>query len=298
MAAEDTSKALETQDANVVISNLINDPVGYITAHQDTLITLCGNLVYALAILVVGWIIAKGFSGILTKVLNKAKVEKTIAAFAGHLVKYAILAFVITAVLGRLGIETASFIAIIGAASFAVGMALQGSLSNFAAGVLLLIFRPIKAGEYVNVAGQEGVVQEITIFTTTLLSGDHKVIVIPNSAVGSGTIINFSRQEKRRVDFNFNVAYGSNIAAAKSALKSMFEADTRVIKEDGITTVVSAHGASAITIHCRVWVKGADYWNVFFDNNEKALEALASAKVDIPFNTITVINKNSQSKKN
>ena len=187
MAAEDTSKALETQDANVVISNLINDPVGYITAHQDTLITLCGNLVYALAILVVGWIIAKGFSGILTKVLNKAKVEKTIAAFAGHLVKYAILAFVITAVLGRLGIETASFIAIIGAASFAVGMALQGSLSNFAAGVLLLIFRPIKAGEYVNVAGQEGVVQEITIFTTTLLSGDHKVIVIPNSAVGSGT---------------------------------------------------------------------------------------------------------------
>lgn len=125
MAAEDTSKALETQDANVVISNLINDPVGYITAHQDTLITLCGNLVYALAILVVGWIIAKGFSGILTKVLNKAKVEKTIAAFAGHLVKYAILAFVITAVLGRLGIETASFIAIIGAASFAVGMALR-----------------------------------------------------------------------------------------------------------------------------------------------------------------------------
>ena len=234
-AAEEAAKEPQSVE---VLNSFISDPVGYVTAHQDAIISVCTNLLYAMLILVIGWLVAKVFGGITNKVLSKAKVEVTIARFAGQLVKYAILAFVITAALGRLGIETASFIAIIGAASFAVGMALQGSLSNFAAGVLLLIFRPIKAGEYVNVAGQEGVVQEITIFTTALLSVDNKMIVIPNSAVGSGTIINFSREEKRRVDFNFSIAYGSDIETAKKALRQMFEADDRVIKEDGITTVV------------------------------------------------------------
>lgn len=293
MAAEEVAKETveNSTSADAVISGFISDPVGYITSHQDAIVTLCCNVLYALAILVVGWIVAKMFGSIVSKVLNKANVEKTISTFAGHLIKYAILAFVFTAALGRLGIETASFIAIIGAASFAVGMALQGSLSNFAAGVLLLFFRPIKSGEYVNVAGQEGVVQEITIFTTTLLSVDNKVIVIPNSAVGSGTIINFSREPKRRVDFNFSVAYGSNIPVAKAALTKMFEADSRVLKEEGITVVISSLGESSINIHCRAWVNSADYWNVFFDCNEKALESLSSAKVEIPFKTITVINR-------
>ena len=287
-AAEEAAKEPQSVE---VLNSFISDPVGYVTAHQDAIISVCTNLLYAILILVIGWLVAKVFGGITNKVLSKAKVEVTIARFAGQLVKYAILAFVITAALGRLGIETASFIAIIGAASFAVGMALQGSLSNFAAGVLLLIFRPIKAGEYVNVAGQEGVVQEITIFTTALLSVDNKMIVIPNSAVGSGTIINFSREEKRRVDFNFSIAYGSDIETAKKALRQMFEADDRVIKEDGITTVVSALGEPAVTIHCRVWVKSANYWDVFFDGNEKALAALGKAAVEIPYRTISVINK-------
>lgn len=293
MATEEVAnKAVDTApSADAVISGFVSDPVGYITAHQDAIITLCGNLLYAIAILVIGWMFAKIFGSVVCKIFTKANVEKTIASFAGQLVKYAILAFVITAALGRLGIETASFIAIIGAASFAVGMALQGSLSNFAAGVLLLFFRPIKAGEYVCVAGTEGVVQEITIFTTTMLSVDNKVIVIPNSAVGSGTIINFSREPKRRVDYNFSVAYGSNIEDAKKCLTEMFSSDSRVIKEDGITVVVSELAESSITIHCRVWVKSADYWDVFFWGNENAIAALTKAKVEIPFKTITVINK-------
>ena len=191
VAAKVAEEAAKEPQSVEVLNSFISDPVGYITAHQDAIISVCTNLIYAVIILVIGWMVAKLFGSIANKILTKAKVEKTIANFAGQLIKYAILAFVITAALGRLGIETASFIAIIGAASFAVGMALQGSLSNFAAGVLLLIFRPIKAGEYVNVAGQEGVVQEITIFTTTLLSVDNKLIVIPNNSVGSGTIINY-----------------------------------------------------------------------------------------------------------
>ncbi|MCR4554878.1 MAG: mechanosensitive ion channel [Succinivibrionaceae bacterium] len=291
VAAKAAEEAAKEPQSVEVLNSFISDPVGYITAHQDAIISVCTNLIYAVIILVIGWMVAKLFGSIANKILTKAKVEKTIANFAGQLIKYAILAFVITAALGRLGIETASFIAIIGAASFAVGMALQGSLSNFAAGVLLLIFRPIKAGEYVNVAGQEGVVQEITIFTTTLLSVDNKLIVIPNSSVGSGTIINYSREEKRRVDFNFGVAYNADIETAKKTLRQMFEADARVIKEDGITTVVSALGESAVTIHCRVWVKGSDYWDVFFDGNEKALLALKKAEVEIPYRTVTVINK-------
>ncbi len=294
MAVEEVAKdAAGTPASHSFISGLINDPIGYFTAHQDAILTVCWNVVYALAILVIGWIIAGIFCSVATKILTKAKVEITISRFAGHLVKYAILAFVITAALGRLGIETASFIAIIGAASFAVGMALQGSLSNFAAGVLLLFFRPIKAGEYVTVGGVEGTVEEITIFTTTLLTTDNKMIVIPNSTVSSGTIINFSRQPKRRVDFVFQVAYGSNIDVAKKALSDMFTADERVIKEDGITVVVSSLGSSSVNISCRVWVKSADYWGVFFDSNEKSLKVLADAGVEIPFNTMTVVTKNS-----
>lgn len=291
MATEEVAKEAAEPQSVEVLNSFISDPVGYVTAHQDAIISLCGNVFYAVVILVIGWLVAKLFGSIANKILVKANIEKTIATFAGQLVKYAILAFVITAALGRLGIETASFIAIIGAASFAVGMALQGSLSNFAAGVLLLVFRPIKAGEYVNVAGQEGVVQEITIFTTTLLTIDNKVVVIPNSSVGSGVIVNFSREEKRRVDYNFNIAYSSDLDAAKKALREMFEADARVIKEDGITTVISAWNDSSITMHCRVWVKSADYWDVFFDGNEKALAALKKANVEVPFKTINVIKK-------
>ncbi len=157
---------------------------------------------------------------------------------------------------------------------------------------MLLLFRPIKVGEFIEAAGQTGTVQEITIFTTTLLSVDNKLIILPNSAVSSATIINYSRMEKRRVNIDFGVAYGSDLKKAKAALLAVFEADSRIIKEDGITVVIGSLGESSINITTRVWVKNADYWDVYFDNTEKAVTALTEAGIEIPFKTITVMNKN------
>lgn len=289
MAEEKATEQLDV--VTNVVTNVVTDPIGYIQAHQNEIVEFGLNITAAVVILVIGWIIAKLFSNVSLKLMNKAKVETTVAKFISNIFKYAILVFVITAALSKVGIQTASFVAIIGAASFAVGMALQGSLSNFAAGVILLIFRPIKVGEFVEVGGQTGTVEEITIFTTTLLTVDNKVIIIPNSAVGSGVITNFSRMEKRRVDFSFGIEYGSDLKKAKEVLTKMFESDERVIKEDGITVVIGAMKDSSIEVVCRVWVKSANYWDVYFDNTEKAVETLNAANIGIPFKTITIVNK-------
>ena len=223
--------------------------------------------------------------------MTKASIEQTVSKFISNLIQYAVIAFVLTAALAQVGVHTASFVAIVGAASFAVGMALQGSLSNFASGVLLLIFRPIKVGEVVEAAGKTGSVQEITIFTTTFLTPDNKVIIIPNSSISAGTIINYSRMEKRRVDFSFGIEYGSDLKKAKEAITKMFESDERVLKEDGITVVIGSLGESSINVTARVWCKGSDYWDVYFDNTEKVVAALTEAGINIPFKTVTVINQ-------
>ena len=170
-------------------------------------------------------------------------------------------------------------------------MSLQGSLSNFAAGVILLIFRPIKVGEFVEVAGHQGVVEEITIFTTSLITGDNKVIIIPNSAVSAGSITNYSRMDTRRVDFVFGVEYGSDLKKVRETLESVFKSDDRILKDKDLTIVVGALNTSSVDFTCRVWVKNADYWGVFFDTNEKVYNALRAAGIGIPFQTVTVVNQ-------
>lgn len=286
-----TTNTANTQTTQIEIpSQLLNDPLGYLELHQGIIISYLLDITFAIAILIIGWMAAKLISKFLHALMTKAKVEPTVTTFVSNIVKYIIIAFIVTAALAKVGIQTASFVAILGAASFAIGMSLQGSLSNFAAGVLLLLFRPIKIGEYIDAAGSSGTVKEITIFTTTLLTADNKTIIIPNNAISAGTIVNYSRMDKRRVDINFGVEYGSDLKAAKNALTKMFNSDSRIIKEDGITVVVSSLDASAIIISTRVWVKNADYWNVYFENTEKALDVLKEVGVNIPFNTVTVIN--------
>ncbi len=275
----------------IINPQLLNDPIGYFHNNQQIILDFCLNLTYAIIILVLGWLVAKVVSKITLKVLSRSKVEATVARFVSNIIKYAILVFVITAALSRVGIQTASFVAIIGAASFAIGMSLQGSLSNFASGVLLLLFRPIKVGEYIEVAGLAGTVEEVTIFTTTLLTPDNKFIIIPNSAVSSGNIINYSRQEDRRVDFVFGISYDSDIDKARTALEEMFKKDSRILQDKGIQIVVGELAASSINLTCRVWVKGANYWDVFFAHNENAVKTLRAANIDIPFQTINVIQK-------
>lgn len=290
----DEANAQEATNAKIteiIDKSIIQDPIGYLQAHQDQIISFGLDILSAAAILFVGWLLAKLIYKISYTVMTKASIEQTVSKFIANLIKYAVIAFVITAALAQVGVQTASFVAIVGAASFAVGMALQGSLANFASGVLLLIFRPIKVGEVVEAAGQTGAVQEITIFTTTFLTHDNKVIIIPNSAISSGTIINYSRMEKRRVDFSFGIEYGSDLKKAKEAITKMFENDERILKEDGITVVIGSLGESSINVTARVWCKGDDYWNVYFDNTEKVVAALTEAGINIPFKTVTVINQ-------
>lgn len=291
--SEPTTEAADVAKpvTEILPKQLWSDPIGYIQEHQEVITNVCLDIVIAILILVIGWLVAKIVAKICFSVMNKAKVEPTISKFISNILKYAVIAFAVTACLSQLGIQTASFVAIIGAASFAVAMSLQGSLSNFAAGVILLIFRPIKVGEFVEVAGHQGVVEEITIFTTSLITGDNKVIIIPNSSVSSGSIVNYSRMDTRRVDFVFGVEYGSDLKKVKETLESVFNADERILKDKGITVVVGALNTSSVDFTCRVWVNNSDYWGVFFDTNEKVYNALRSAGISIPFQTFTVINE-------
>ena len=202
--------------------------------------------------------------------LMKARhLDSTITDFIGNLVKYAILAFVFIAALSRIGVQTASFVAVIGAAGLAVGLALQGSLSNFASGVLLILFRPIKVGEFVEVAGTAGVVQTVQIFTTVLTTGDNKMVVVPNGTILNGTITNYSRMETRRVDMSFNLAYDVDLRQAKELLTRLVNEDPRVLKDPAPVIAVAALTDTAVQIVVRPWVKNGDYWDLFFALQER-----------------------------
>ena len=190
------------------------------------------NCVYAIVILVVGIWFAGIFGRGLTKFMTNRNIDPTISKFVGSIIKYGIIAFVVIAALGRIGIATASFVAVLGAAGLAIGLALQGSLSNFASGVMLICFRPVKVGEYITGGGAEGTVQEISIFSTTILTVDNKVIVVPNSAILNGNIVNFSRMPERRVDMSFSVSYGADFREVKKLLTKIADSNDKIIHDD------------------------------------------------------------------
>lgn len=204
------------EELNVVEG--INNASTWLANNQDLLIQYAVNIIAALLILIVGSIIAKVLSGMLNRVMRLRGIDVTVADFLSAMVRYSILAFTIVAVLGRLGVQTASVIAVIGAAGLAVGLALQGSLSNFAAGVLLVAFRPFKAGEYVDLGGVAGTVVQVQIFSTTLRTVDDKIIVVPNGKIIANNIINTSREPNRRTDMIVGVAYDADIDVVKRFL--------------------------------------------------------------------------------
>ncbi len=215
------------EELNVVDS--INEASSWFINNQDLLIQYAVNLVAALLILIVGSIIAKVVSRMLGRVMKLRGIDVTVADFLAAMVRYSILAFTIVAVLGRLGVQTASVIAVIGAAGLAVGLALQGSLSNFAAGVLLVAFRPFKAGEYVDLGGVAGTVVQVQIFSTTLRTVDDKIIVVPNGKIIANNIINTSREPNRRTDMVIGVAYDADIDVVKKVLGDIIAADSRIM---------------------------------------------------------------------
>ncbi|MDD5070223.1 MAG: mechanosensitive ion channel [Candidatus Omnitrophica bacterium] len=237
----------------------------------------------AVIIFVVGRWLARVLSRIVENFMLKAKVEKTLASFTRHITYTGLLVFVVIAAIGKLGVQTTSFIAVIGAAGLAVGLALQGSLSNFAAGVLLIIFKPFKVGDFIQAGGTMGTVEEIQIFTTILNAPDNRKEIVPNAQITGGNITNFSAIEKRRIDLVFGISYSDNIKTAKEVLEKVVSSDLRVLKDPKPVIAVSELGDSSVSLVCRPWVKPQDYWNVYFDTLEKGKSELEKNGITIPF---------------
>ncbi|GAB3237263.1 mechanosensitive ion channel domain-containing protein [Pseudaeromonas pectinilytica] len=250
-------------------TEIIDNATHWLTNNQTLLIEYGVNIAAALLTLLIGWFAASLLTGGMMRLMKARHLDSTITDFIGNLVKYAILAFVFIAALSRIGVQTASFVAVIGAAGLAVGLALQGSLSNFASGVLLILFRPIKVGEFVEVAGTAGVVQTVQIFTTVLTTGDNKMVVVPNGTILNGTITNYSRMETRRVDMSFNLAYDVDLRQAKELLTRLVNEDPRVLKDPAPVIAVAALTDTAVQIVVRPWVKNGDYWDLFFALQER-----------------------------
>jgi small conductance mechanosensitive channel len=237
----------------------------------------------ALATLVIGIWIAKLLAKSLGKVLNKREVDPTLVKFLVSLVKIGLITFVIISAAAQIGIQTASFVAIIGAAGLAIGFALQGSLSNLAAGVMLIIFKPVKVGDYIEGGGAAGSVEAVGIFITTLLTPDNKVVYIPNSTLTGGNITNYSAKDTRRVDMVFGIGYSDDIDKAKKVINEVLSADARVLKEPAPQIVVSELADSSVNFNVRPWVKTADYWGLYFDTTETIKKKFDEQNISIPF---------------
>ena len=250
---------------------------------QELVVLYGVKILMALVIFIVGKWIVKKLSNVVEKLMQKNEVDPAIRNFAGSIIYYALLVFVCIAALGQLGIQTASFVAIVGAAGLAVGLALQGSLSNFAAGVLLLIFRPFKVGDFVEIAGTSGVIQSIQIFTTELNTPDNKKVIVPNGGVISGNIVNYSANDTRRVDLVFGIGYSDDIDSARKVIEGILKADKRVLEIPAATVAVVELAGSSVNFVCRPWVNTADYWDVYFDLTEAVKKAFDNSGISIPF---------------
>ncbi len=241
------------------------------------------KILIALVIFIIGQLIAKIIAGVLGKVLRHTKLDKILVEFIQSLVNALLMVFVIVAALDQLGVNTNSVIAVLGAAGLAIGLALQGSLQNFAAGFMLLIFRPFKGGDFVEAAGTAGIIEKIGIFSTTLHTGDNKEVIIPNSAIYSGNIINYSKRPTRRIDMIFSIGYEDDIRQARDVIAAIIKDEPRILPEPETLIAVGELGASSVNFFVRPWVKTEDYWDVKFAITEKIKLAFDANGITIPF---------------
>ncbi|WP_026012400.1 small-conductance mechanosensitive channel MscS [Vibrio splendidus] len=274
----DSSTALETP-----IVDGLSHAEQWLTNNSDLFIQYGVNIISALIILFVGNLIVKAVANSVSKVLQKKKMDRAVVEFVHGLVRYLLFVIVLIAALGRLGVQTASVVAVIGAAGLAVGLALQGSLSNFAAGVLIVAFRPFKSGDYVEIGGVAGSVDSIQIFQTVLTTPDNKMVVVPNGSVIGSPITNYSRHDTRRIDLMIGVSYNADLQKTKALLTKICESDERVLKEPGVQVGVHTLADSSVNFVVRPWVSTAEYWNVYFDLMQAIKEGLDNEGIEIPF---------------
>lgn len=268
-------------DLNVV--NSLNHAGGWLARNQALLLSYAVNILAALVILIIGMMVARIVSNGISKLLISRSVDKTVADFLSALVRYGIIAFTLIAALGRVGVQTASVIAVLGAAGLAVGLALQGSLSNLAAGVLLVTFRPFRTGEFVDLGGVMGTVISVQIFSTTLKTADAKIVVVPNGKIIAGNIVNYSREPVRRNEFIIGVAYEADVDEVIALLRGVVEADKRVLQDMGIQIGLNELAASSLNFVVRCWSKSGDLQDVYWDLLKNFKRALDAKDIGIPY---------------
>ena len=241
------------------------------------------NIVIAIVIFIVGKWVAKLLTSVTKHLMSKSKMDEALVNFLGHIVNALLMVIVIIAALNQAGFATTSLVAIVGAAGLAVGLALQGSLANFASGVMIIMFRPFTKGDVICAGGVTGCVEEITIFTTNMKTPDNKAIIVPNGAIMGGSITNFSAKDTRRVDFVFGVSYGDDIKKVKEVIWEVLNADERILKDPAPTVGLLELADSSVNFAVRPWVNSGDYWGVFFDIQEKMKIRFDEEGISIPF---------------
>jgi small conductance mechanosensitive channel len=251
------------------------------------------NVVGAFLIIIVGFMVAGWARRALERTLSRSgKMDATLVRFFGSLIRYAIMGFVVIAALQRFGVEATSLVAVFGAAGLAIGLALQGMLSNVAAGIMLLMFRPFKIGDFVDIGGQAGTVKEVGLFTTELATGDNVKIIMPNGQIWGSAIKNFSANPTRRVDLVMGIDYGDNIDTAMATINRVIGEEPRALTDPQSTVAVAELADSSVDIVVRVWVNAADYWGVRWDLTKKLKEQLEADGISIPFPQQTVHHVN------
>jgi small conductance mechanosensitive channel len=249
----------------------------------DLVVKVGGKLLLALVVLILGLIIIKALTKGLVKVMKKSNIDATLVPFLKSILNIILKALLIISVLGMVGIEMTSFIAILGAAGLAIGLALQGTLQNFAGGVMILIFKPFKVGDYIEAQGQAGSVKEIQIFNTILTTPDNSVVIIPNSPLSTNSMKNYSAMDTRRIDFSFGIGYGDDIDNAKTLLMKLAKSDKLIMHDPEPMVAVEALADSSVNLKLRVWVKSPDYWDLNFGMLETVKKEFDKAGISIPY---------------
>ena len=275
---QEAADAVASMDPNRIMEFLSNNGL-----DSSTFVTLGKNIVIATLIFYIGRFIISMVVRGLRKLMQRQEVDKTLETFVCNLVRTALMVMVVIAAIGALGIQTTSFIAIFGAAGLAVGLALQGSLSNFAAGVLIVLFRPYRVGDFVEAAGIAGTVEQVQILTTILKTPDNKQIIVPNSQIMDSIITNYSAKETRRVDLTVGVSYDDDIDKVTSTLRELVDADERILKDPECLIKVQALADSSVNFVVRPWVNSADYWGVYFDLTETIKKRFDKEDITFPF---------------
>jgi small conductance mechanosensitive channel len=241
------------------------------------------KIIAALAIFIIGKMIVKSITKVISRMMEKSKVDETLTSFVASTINMLLMIVVILAAVGQLGVQTTSFVAILGAAGLAIGLALQGTLANVGAAVLIIIFRPFKIGDFIEAGGAVGTVDEINMFATTISPLDNRLVIVPNASIIGGNITNYSTKENRRVDLTFGIGYDDDLRLAKKVLLEIIEADSRILKDPEPFVAVSELADSSVNFITRSWVKSDDYWGVYFDMIETVKLTFDERGISIPY---------------